>query len=46
MVIHKIINCSIVQGSGIGPKLFIICITYPKPIGSTSYITKYAYDAC
>ena len=41
----KIINRSIVQGSGIGPTLFIICITDIKPIGSTNYITKYADDS-
>ena len=41
----KIINRSIVQGSGIGPTLFIICITDLKPIGSANYITKYADDS-
>ena len=41
----KTINCSIVQGSGIEPTLFIICITDLKPIGSTNYITKYADDS-
>ena len=40
----KIINRSIVQGSGIGPTLFIICITDLKPIDSLDYITKYADD--
>ena len=40
MVIHKN-NRSIVQGSGIGSMLFIICITDLKPIGSTNYISKY-----
>ena len=41
----KIINRSIVQGSGIGPTFFIICITDLKPTGSTNYITKYADDS-
>ena len=33
------------QGSGIGPTLFIICITDLKTIGSTNYITKYANNS-
>ena len=41
----RIINRSIVQGSGIGPTLFIICIKDFKPIGSTNHMTKYADDA-
>ena len=41
----KIINRSIVPESGIGPTLFIVCITDLKPIGSTNYITKYADDS-
>ena len=41
----KIINRSIVQGSGTGPMLFIICITDLKPIDSTNYITKYVDDS-
>ena len=41
----RIINRSIVQGPGIGPTLFIICIMDFKPIGSTNHITKYADDA-
>ena len=41
----KLINRSIVQGSGIGPTLFIICIADLKPTGSTYYITKYADDS-
>ena len=41
---NNIINRSIVQGSGFGPKLFIICITDLKSIGSQNYITKYAND--
>ena len=40
-----IINRSIVQGSGIGPTLFVICIIDLKPIGSINYVTKYAEDA-
>ena len=40
-----VINRSIVQGSGIGPTLFVICIIYLKPIGATNYVTKYADDA-
>ena len=38
-------NRSIVQGSGIGPTLFVICIIDLKPAGSTNYVTKYADDA-
>ena len=34
-----------VQGPGIGPTLFVICIIDLKPIGSTNYVTKYADDA-
>ena len=34
-----------VQGSGIGPTLFVICIIDLKPIWSTNYVTKYADDA-
>ena len=33
-----------VQGSGIGPTLFVICIIDLRPIGSTNYVTKYADD--
>ena len=33
------------QGSGIGPTLFIIFITDLKPMSSTNYITKDADDA-
>ena len=40
-----VINRSIVQGSDIGPTLFVICIIDLKPIGSTNYVTKYADDA-
>ena len=40
-----IIIRSIVQRSGIGPTLFIICIGDLKPIGSTNYINKYADDS-
>ena len=41
----KLINRSIVQGSGIEPTLFIICIADLRPTGSTNYITKYADDS-
>ena len=41
----KLINRSMVQESGIGPTLFIICITDLKTSGSTNYITKYADDS-
>ena len=41
----KLINRSIVQESGIGPRLFIICIADLKPAGSTNYITKYDDDS-
>ena len=41
----RIINRSIVQGSGIGPTLFVICIMDLKPVGFTNHITKYADDA-
>ena len=34
-----------VQGSGIGPTLFIMCIADLKPTGSTNYITKYVDDS-
>ena len=43
MVITRVINHSIVQGSGIGPTLFVICIIDLKPIGSTNYIN---YTVC
>ena len=36
------INRSIVQGSGLGPTLFTICIIDLQPIGSSNRITKYA----
>ena len=38
------INRSIVQGSGLGPTLFTICIIDWQPIGSSNRITKYADD--
>ena len=41
----RVINRSIVQGSGIGLTLFVIYIIYLKPVGSTNYVTKYAGDA-
>ena len=34
-----------VQGSGIGPTLFVSCTMDLKPVGSTNHITKYADDA-
>ena len=37
-------NRSIVQGSGLGPTLFTICVTDLQPIGSFNRITKYADD--
>ena len=40
----KMINHSIVQGSGLGSTLFTICIIYLQPIGSSNRITKYADD--
>ena len=39
-----IINHSIVQGSGIGPMLFLIFISDLKPIGLDNSLTKYADD--
>ena len=41
----QIINQSIVQGSGIAPTLFTICIIYLQPLGSANHITKYADDS-
>ena len=41
----KLINRSIVQGSGIWTDAFIICIADIRPTGSTNYITKYADDS-
>ena len=38
------INRSIVQGSGLGPTLFTICIIDLKRIGFSNRITKYADD--
>ena len=40
----KMINRSIVQGSGVGPTLFTICIIDLQPIGFSNRITKYADD--
>ena len=40
----KMINCFIVQGSGLGPTLFTICIIDLQSIGSSKSITKYADD--
>ena len=45
MVIRKIINRFNVQGSGIGPTIFIICITDIKPIDSKYYMIKYNDDS-
>ena len=41
----RVINRSIVQGSGIGPTLFVICLIDLKPIGSINYAANYADDA-
>ena len=38
------INRSIVQGSGLWPTLFTICIIDLQPIGASNRITKYADD--
>ena len=43
--VTRVINRYIVQGSGIGPTLFVICIIDLKPVGSTNYVAKYADDA-
>ena len=40
----KVINRSIVQGSGLGSTLFTICLIDLQAIGSSSRITKYADD--
>ena len=40
----RIITRSIVQGSGIGPTLFIIFVINLRPLGLTNHITKYADD--
>ena len=40
----RIITRSIVQGSGIGPTLFIIFVIDLRPLGLTNHITKYADD--
>ena len=40
----KAINLSIVQGSGVGPCLFIIVIADLKPTGITNHLVKYADD--
>ena len=44
-VVHKtsgtrIMNRSIVQGSGVGPSLFIILVIDLRPQGSTNHMTK------
>ena len=41
----KAINLSIVQGSGVGPRLFIILIADLKPVGTTNHLVTYADDA-
>ena len=41
----KAINLSIVQGSGVGPCLFIILIADLRPAGTTNHLVKYANDA-
>ena len=41
----KAINLSIVQGSGVGPCLFIILIADLKPVRTTNHLVKYADDA-
>ena len=41
----RIINRSIVQGSGIGPTLFVHFISDPNPSGKNNHLTKYADDA-
>ena len=38
-------NRSIVQGSGIGPTLFTICIIDLQPLGATNHICNYADDS-
>ena len=40
----RIINRSIVQGSDVGPSLFIILVIDLRPHGSTNHMTKYADD--
>ena len=40
----KVINRSIMQGSGLGPTLLTICIIDLQPIDSSNRITKYADD--
>ena len=41
----RIITRSILQGSGIGPTLFIIFVIDLRPLGLTNHITKYADDS-
>ena len=43
--VTKMINRSIVHGSGLGPTLFTIGIMDLQPIGSSNGITKYADDS-
>jgi len=39
------LNWSIVQGSGIGPTLFIMFVHDLKPLDTLNYLLKYADDA-
>ena len=39
------ITRSIVQGSGIGPILFVICSIDLRPLSTINHMTKYADDA-
>ena len=41
----RVINRSIVRGSGIGPTLFIIFICDFRPVGLANSLTKYVDDA-
>ena len=41
----RAINRSIMQGSGIGPTLFTICIIDLQPLGVTNHVCKYADDS-
>ena len=41
----RAINRSIVQGSGIRPTLFTICIIDLQPLDATNHIYKYADDS-
>ena len=41
----RAINRCIMQGSGIGPALFTICIIDLQPLGATKHVCKYADDS-